>query len=50
MKLNRIIVFGVFVIAIAWGVPSFAADAIKIGVVDFRRFLPNLSPASPLRL
>jgi len=37
--LRRIVVFGVFVIAIAWGMPVFAADAVKIGVVDFQKVL-----------
>lgn len=39
MNLRRIIVWGGVVIAMAWGMPAFAADAAKIGVVDFQKVL-----------
>jgi len=39
MNLRRIIIWGAFVIAIAWGLPVFAADVVKIGVVDFQKVL-----------
>ena len=39
MKLRRIFVFGMIVIAMAWTLPVFAADVLKIGVVDFQKVL-----------
>lgn len=39
MKLSRLIILGVCVVSIAWSLRAFAADAVKIGVVDFQKVL-----------
>jgi outer membrane protein len=39
MKSTRIFVIGMIVIGMAWALPVFASDALKIGVVDFQKVL-----------
>ena len=40
MRLNRILIFGtVMVFSLLLAIPVFAADAVKIGVVDFQKVL-----------
>jgi outer membrane protein len=39
MKSIRIFVIGMIVIGMAWAFPVFAADVLKIGVVDFQKVL-----------
>jgi outer membrane protein len=39
MKVTRLFVVGIFVIAMSVAFPVFAADVVKIGVVDFQKVL-----------
>jgi outer membrane protein len=39
MKLSRILIVGMMVIAVSGTMPVFASDAAKIGVVDFQKVL-----------
>jgi outer membrane protein len=39
MKLTRFFIFGMMVMVMAWSLPVSAADAVKIGVVDFQKVL-----------